>query len=150
MDYQCPDVERANSSPTSSPCYFHSLCVSAEDSPLQREDGHNYRQPEKGKSMSLQNMGEIAALSNAFARSNLMEAQASGQLPPRGEAAAQLSSKRNSREYSGQQGLYEALSSQASSQLQVSQPFKMNAGIDWRKQTHLQLQLQAAASGPPG
>ena len=133
------------------------LCAPAEDSPLQQEDSHNYRQPEKGISVSLQSMGEIAALSNAFARSNLMEAQASGQLPPRGEAAAQLSSKRNSREYSGQQGLYEALSSQASSQLQVSlhllqlrgRPFNVKVGdmrIVRREKGHPAI---ATASGPP-
>ena len=67
----------------------------------------------------------MAALSNAFARSNLMEAQASGQLPPRQDPGG-LPSKRTSRDYSQMdtqasdlRRQYDALSSQASSQLQV-------------------------------
>ena len=67
----------------------------------------------------------MAALSNAFARSNLMEAQASGQLPPRQDPGV-LHSKRASRDYSQMEPQasdlrrqYETLSSQASSQLQV-------------------------------
>ena len=76
---------------------------------------------------------DMAALSNAFARSNLMEAQASGQLPPRQD----LGGKRSSRDYSQMESQasdlrrqYDAFSSQASSQLQV----------------HLALHLRLAAS----
>ncbi len=68
---------------------------------------------------------DMAALSNAFARSNLMEAQASGQLPPRQDLGG-LHSKRSSRDYSQMESQasdlrrqYDAFSSQASSQLQV-------------------------------
>lgn len=46
-----------------------------------------------------QGTADIAALTNAFARGNLMEAQASGQLPPRQESAT-LHAKRSSRDYS--------------------------------------------------
>ena len=59
----------------------------------------------------MQGLGDMAALSNAFARGSLMEAQASGQLPPAGGH-----SKRSSRDYGHH---YDAFSSQASSQLQV-------------------------------
>ena len=72
-----------------------------------------------------QSLVETAALSNAFARSNLMDAQASGQLPPRQEAGG-LHSKRSSRDYSQMDSQssdlrrhYHAFSSQASSQLEV-------------------------------
>ena len=50
--------------------------------------------------LHVQGSVDMATLSNAFARSNLMEAQASGQLPPRQESAG-LHSKRTSRDYSG-------------------------------------------------
>ena len=61
--------------------------------------------------LRMQGLADIAALSNAFARSSLMEGQASGQLPPAGGH-----SKRSSRDYGHH---YDGFSSQASSQLQV-------------------------------
>ncbi len=93
---------------------------------------------------------DMAALSNAFARSNLMEAQATGQLPPRQEMGG-LHSKRSSRDYSQSNLMesqasdlrrqYDAFSSQASSQLQVPAAFLSSLDLTCKS-----LSIKAATS----